>query len=397
MSGSLRALKSLVDGHTFEKLSFPTIPLMTSEGVRLSIPEDGYLKLKSHVEKTHETNDLSLLSIDELNQAIRDTKTKLTRYFSAEQREALVLQEANKDKPWENLMNRSGHTLPTDGTVSGIVLNNNDIYVHQKIDPVAGDFSGKIQKSPLAEAAVLARADCEGICASRGFKRKKIANSFVASARKKMTVAAVAAAPKDSKLEAVLHVSEGRVKANIPGTIGLNHSSFFAGEDVQFAGSVFYVEDQGWVLENKTGHYRTNAQSFVPVLEALEAKGYDLSQLSILARFLKPGLKPAGCGELGKYDFELRNAFEYLQAYRTLDAVRTSPTSATSFCCAPLAVSPVTVSPASVSPASVSAIQTDFLPVRREALVMGEKTSLPVSGYSYTAESAAGGGCSIVE
>ena len=96
------------------------------------------------------------------------------------------------------------------------------------------------------------------------------------------------------------------------GLIGVSHSSLSSGADVPFAGSFIHTVEQGWILENTTGHYGTRAQQLILMLDVLARKRVNLSHLTVRTWVPKqPHLQPPSPHE-ADYDIHFENAAELL-------------------------------------------------------------------------------------
>lgn len=96
-------------------------------------------------------------------------------------------------------------------------------------------------------------------------------------------------------------------KSNI---VGINHSSMAKGQSVAFAGSLVHHNEQGWVIENTTGHYGTRATQMRTFLVGLEQRMVPIDQLTVKLWIPKapdnPGIKESD------YDIIMENASSFL-------------------------------------------------------------------------------------
>lgn len=91
------------------------------------------------------------------------------------------------------------------------------------------------------------------------------------------------------------------------GIIGINHSSFSQGRAVEFAGSLSFTPEHGWVIENTTGHYGTRAYQLNHFIKTLATKGVDISLLAVRLHIPK-----SHTGDKRGYDIYQENAVEFL-------------------------------------------------------------------------------------
>ncbi len=72
-----------------------------------------------------------------------------------------------------------------------------------------------------------------------------------------------------------------KIPSNIT-TIGMQHSSLFHGNNVDFAGTLLKdVMTDRWILSNTTGHYQTRASKISSCLRALIANGIPIDALDL--------------------------------------------------------------------------------------------------------------------
>ncbi|MDF1796652.1 MAG: hypothetical protein P1U63_08970 [Coxiellaceae bacterium] len=239
-----------------ESCSIMLLKLHDTKGNQLALPGNDYRKFVRHYQQQP-----AELPPEALISAMENADLRLVKYFSAENRAPFELQRITAageiltidDKPLAKINKETGEPIQ-----NCIVMTGNRLYVHPKTRSSSGIFS--------------ALRDALGLPCT----------------------------PKDEK-----------AKTSEPAIIGINHSSLSGGERVQFAGSLVFNEDHGWVLENTTGHYQTSAYQLIHTLKQLASNGFNIAQLTV---------KTWVANELGSrsadeadYHITYRNALELLE------------------------------------------------------------------------------------
>jgi hypothetical protein len=230
------------------------------QGNPLTLYESDYNKLYAYL-KTKHIDHFSDLTTAEKLQHLANANVRVTRYFSAENRQKYELDvKATLACQLSDMVSKNGTKLLKDGKQNCVVVFEHRIYIHPKVRCVAG----------------------------------AIAHEVIAAS--------------DGKAE----VKEEKISAQAGGVIGINHSSLSAGRQVEFPGSIVYTKEHGWTLDTTSGHYITRAYQIKALLQALQDQGMDLKPFTVKLWIPKnPGVIPPVLSE-ADYHILYENADDYM-------------------------------------------------------------------------------------